>query len=554
MAAKLIAAKSSSLVNRASALFGRLTGRASGTPLDEPSREFADFCRHRWPGRASAGRPLILMHQIEWYPAILCYAFVAQALARRGGAALASYGFGRTGRPLDELFASFGAASILGPRQLERFAPRANKLAGEIFAGLRTRRDVVNITIEGFSIGDLIYDSYLRYYFCATVDLEDVRLRDVIAGALMRFFASRELLETREVAMVFVDHAVYMDGGVLARLAIARGIPVFHVPYNPATLLPIDPATFQAEPGDPRGRPAGIGSCKLVLPYHLFGKVFASLPAAGRAERLQRGRANLESRLSGKFDPGVLTGGSAYHAASGPRVTSNSGRPKVLVMLHDYCDAPHAFRNLLFEDHYQWSAWLFERSAQTPYEWYVKPHPNAAHDVSKGQVNNVITAEFRERFPHLHFVPPGTSNRQLISEGISAIFTGYGTVGHEFAFFGVPAVTAGDNPHVNWNFNFNPRSIEELAGYVDRAGELTADIDVTEIEEYAYMRYLHYYDRSFHTVSFVPPGMEENPETFRQVAGSGIFRTALENPDAREAQLDEYLERLFADGRHRLPV
>ena len=517
--------------------------------LDPASLDFIRFCRNRWPKTAGSSQPLILLHHSVFNATILSYAFIANWFARHHGAQLASFGFDRSGRPLGKLYASFGASPIFGPKQLELWKDAAEPLAAEIFSGLRSKRDVVNIRFEGISLGDLIYDSYLRYHLQPTADLADPRLRETIRLALQMFFAARELLVTREVAAVFSDHAVYLDAGMLSRLAIAKGIPVYHVTYNPATLIQLDPKTFEGTEEDPRGRPSGTGSCKLILPYHRFAEIFRALPSPTQAAGLKKARASLEARLAGKFDPGVLPGGSAYRQSSGARILEETGRPRVLVMLHDFCDAPHAFRDLLFPDHYEWACWLMERASKTDFDWYVKPHPNTAHDQGKDKVNHLLLAELKTRFPKMRFLAGDVSNLQLISEGLSAMFTGYGTAGHEFAYLGVPAVNAGDNPHINYTFTYHPQSIEELGALIVKAAELVLPPDhKAQIEEFACMRFVHYIDREAHPVSVLPAGFEESPETFRRVASSEVLRFVAEGTDAREAAFDSYLKRLLPPG------
>ncbi|HEV7869244.1 MAG TPA: hypothetical protein VGO90_16265 [Chthoniobacteraceae bacterium] len=541
--------------DRVKSIVQRAFGLRRPAPLDEHQRRFVTFCEGQWKPRTDGGEPLLLMHQTEWYPSILAYSYFTNALARRNGQALGSFGFERSARPLNRLFSAFGAQRILGPRELRRHEKPARRLAAEIFRGLRSRRDVANIHVEGIALGDLIYDSYLRYHVCSTADLTDRRLLSTIEDALTRFFAGRELLDRRNVSMLLIDHGVYVDGGVLARLAIERGIPVYHLPYKPAVMLQLDPALFPHHVEGPGSAPAGMRSPKLPLPFHRFREMFAALPGAEQAALRARGRERLQQRLSGQFDFRVLVGGSAYQAATaGERALTESGRPRIAVMLHDFCDAPHAYRDLLFADHYEWTCWLFERAAQSGCDWYAKPHPNSAHDKGKAQLNDRVIGELKARFPHIHFLPPSVSNRQLIEEGVHAVFTGYGTVGHEFAFVGIPVVNAGDNPHINYGFNFHPRSIAELGELVDNAGELSLSIDPEEVAEFAYMRSVHFANREYHTVDFVPARMEESPEAFRRIGSSEILSCVAEEPEQKHAAIEEYLDRVYADRRHVLPA
>src|SRR5438270_7181453 len=144
-----------------------------------------------------------------------------------------------------------------------------------------------------------------------------------------------------------------------------------------------------------------------------------------------------------------------------------------------------------------------------------------------GAKNAEVLVELRARFPKITFLPATVSNLQLVSEGITAMFTGYGTVGHEFAYMGIPVVNAADNPHVNYGFNFHSRSVEELAGYVDRAAELRIDIDKRQTEEYAYMRYIAYFDRVLPPVSILPATYVDSPENNKTPGTPEALRMAM---------------------------
>lgn len=526
--------------------------------LDPASREFIAACRAQWPvsERDRAGKPLLLVHRSSWHASILNYAFVANLVAKQLGAAPASFGFGALDEKIAPLYESFGARSILNEAKLARWDAQAAPLARQMFESLKTKRDVVDLQHDGVNLGDLIYDTHLRHHFLKTVELRDPALLETIQRVLRIFFAAVDFLDAHEVAAVFTDHAVYAEGGVLSRLAIRRGIPAYHVPYNPATLIPLDPQMFHGERGNPAGRPLGAGSCKLMFPFHRFADVLAARPESDRLESIAKGRAVLEARLAGKFDPGVLPGGSAYLPASDSRLIEDTGRPRVLVTLHDFCDAPHAYRDLLFPDHYEWTCWLLERAAQTSFDWYVKPHPNiVAHDRSKAATNDAVVDELKARFPKAHFLPPSASNLQLIEEGLSALFTGYGTAGHEFAWFGVPAVNAGDNPHINFGFCHHPQSIDELGEFVDRAGELTLPGGGRdEIAQYAAGRYVLFTDKAEHPIAVLPAGFEESPENFRKLKSPEVLRFASRfTPDFFD-QADAWFRKLITTGRHQLPA
>lgn len=519
----------------------------------DPEELFCEFARQRWPRKTDG--PLLLMHQTTWYTSIYAYAFIGHAVAEQLGARLGSFHFARDRvSKVAPLFEAFGAPTLVSPRDEERHAEAARTLARDAFAGIVTRREILDLKLDDVNLGDIIYDSYQRYFMEPTAVIGDPKLLEVIERVFAIYLASQEFLSNHEVAALFTDHAVYYPAGVFTRVALRHGVPVYHVPYEPATLVRLDPDMYHGVPGNAIGRPAGYGNCKLILPFHLFPKLFARLSKEEQEEGIARGRANLQARLSGVYDSSILPGGTAYHQA-GPddaRLMKAGDRPRIIMLLHDFLDAPHAFRDHLFDDNYQWAVWMLERASQTPYDWYVKPHPNAVHDPALSVKNAEVLAELKERFPRVTFLSPLVSNNQLVTEGLAAMFTGYGTAGHEFAYLGVPVVNAGDGPHISYNFNLHARSLEQLAEYVDHAADLSIVIDKRAIEEYSYMRFIKFLDRAVHPVSMLPATYVASVENTKALGTPEALRMAFLDPDALEERLRAYFKDFFAKGKHEL--
>jgi hypothetical protein len=514
-----------------------LWSRVRGQPVREASlplatRNYLAWNRARWrqewPKEENA---VVLVGLFDWKPAIHGYAFAVNHLAQRRAARPAAFFFGlRKGDDVEPLFASFGAKLELSWKEAESFRARATNLAEEIFSGLQTRAEVEQITVEGVVIGDLIYDSYLRYLARATVELRDPLLRDLIRDALLIFFACADYLTRHQVKGVIADHTVYIACGVLVRLAAHRQIPVYLAYYSPEFYL------FELECGA-RGWP-------LRWPWWRYRELFAALPPEAQEAGRARGRASLEARLSGEVQTAVLRGQSAYEPASAERLLADTSAPKMLVMLHDFCDAVHVFRDLLFSDFHEWIHFLLSRAAETPFEWYVKPHPNLREPGREAMnaINDAMLRELARTYPRVRILPVGASNRQLIEEGVRALFTVYGTAGHEFAYQAVPVVNAGDNPHIAYGFNHHPRTREEYADLIARADQLVLPEVRREVEEYHYMNYFYFPEQHGSRVQLVDPVLVLGP-TANQPEFFDHCRA--EATPEREAQIAAYFDRLL---------
>ncbi len=473
------------------------------------------------------------------------YSIVANHLAARAQARIETFAFHeKRDRITERVFESFGAKLALTTEKAKRFAERARKATETIMAGLKTKWDVLHIQFDGVTVGDLIYDTYLRYLIKATVRLDDPELREMIFEAAQIFYAAQDYFSTRRVVGVLPDHTVYFKCGIVTRLALLRDIPVYLLPYHPNFyLLKIDP-----------GLSAGMRNPTKRFPYYRYRELFEKLSPEEQTEGRAKARAHLATRLSGQMDE-VLVGRSAYSAPTAERILAPTDKPKILILLHDFCDSVHSFRQMLFPDFYEWAKYTFAAAEETEFEWYAKPHPNSLTSEGKNVLNRETIAALSVECPSIRILDAGVSNRQLVNEGIAAAFTVHGTAGHEFAAMGVPVVNAGDNLHVAFGFNLNPGSIEEYARCIAEAGRLHHEVDQAQVEAFYYMHYFYFRENNRSEVNPIEAQWRNDPDFFaksRQPSALSYFLRT-ETPE-KMAKLGDYLDRCFEKSDEALTV
>jgi hypothetical protein len=161
-----------------------------------------------------------------------------------------------------------------------------------------------------------------------------------------------------------------------------------------------------------------------------------------------------------------------------------------------------------------------------------------------------VTEQLLARFPKIKLMPPTVSNLQIVEEGISAMFTMYGTAGHEFAQLGVPVVNAADNPHIAYPFNYHPKTVGEYADLIQRADQLTVTVDPDDVAEYVYMNYFYFMDQRSTGVNPLPPAFFQNANYEALAARPNGYDYLTHPEDAeREAAMKRYYEDYFRDHR-----
>ena len=514
-----------------------------------PDKHIDNFIRHNRRKYATASRSdseaVVLVGQHGWLPSIYNFSLVATDIATRTGARIETFDFHNLRDPVSErMYRSFGATRTLTWRDADRFTKKAAALTGEIFPKLRTKWDVMRIQFDGITVGDVIYDTYLRQLVEATVKIDDPRLRKLIFGAAKIFCAAQEYFATRKVVAVLTWRTVYLKCGIITRLALVKSIPAYLLPYNRSFyLLSLD-------------RTLSTGMCNPTkrFPYYRYRELFEKLSPAEQTEGRAKARAHLAKRLSGELDE-VLEGRSAYNAPTAERILAPTDKPKILILLHDFCDSVHSFRQMLFPDFYEWAKYTFARASETEFEWYAKPHPNSLTSESKNVLNKETIAALSAAYPRIRILDAGVSNLQLVQEGIAAAFTVHGTAGHEFAAMGVPVVNAGDNLHVAFDFNLNPASEEEYARCIERAGRLEHRVDQAQVEAFYYMHYFYFRENNCAEVNPIEAGWRSDPDFCKrshpQTALSFFLKT--ETPE-KMRKLTAYFDLCFAKKPENLTV
>lgn len=436
----------------------------------------ANSLQFRRPGKRKNRQ--VLINCVQSFPLIELYANASNFLAERHGASIKHYYFevdtyDRIGVPnpvLHRIYASFGSNLGFGWGWWRLDAPMLVLKAVYTFIQLQCKNDILDLKIDEIPVGTLVYDTYLRRYKKETISMRSWALLWVLIEA--HFIARRttDYFNRFDVVTLIPGDVAYIYSGIVARAAILRGIPTYSVVEIPRRLQVMDSSFYRR------------------APFWRYRDQFAILTIEEKSQAKRLGAELIAARLSGEVDRNMsYMRQSAYTTPNASKkFLKNTSSKKALILLHDFFDSPHVYRNMLFADFWEWITFTLKCASFTNYEWYVKPHPNALPG------NQNLVNQLKQMFPSVHFLDPTASNRQLVDEGINVVFSVYGSCGHEFPYFGVPVVMAGDNPHVAYDFNWHPKTVEEYQRLIEEAVHLPCHENYEELCEFYFMHYLYY--------------------------------------------------------------
>lgn len=355
-----------------------------------------------------------------------------------------------------------------------RVTPHLSAEARSIFEGLKSKDDVLGIRYLGLNLGDLIYDTYLRFKPAETVDLADPFLHQIILSALDNALRQERLFHARKFDFLVTSYSSYVQHGVMVRMALKHGVRVLSFGSYIQFAKEVSPE-FPSH----------------VKDYRHYREIFSGLPEIERTH----GLAVAEKRLAMRFNGGVDSSTSYMsHSAFRPASSSGrhfeaSGRKRVVLFLHCFFDSPHIYREMHYPDFLEWALDSARILKEMDCDFYFKSHPNGLDG------NEEIVRKILELCPWIKVIPKSVSNMELVRDGFDLALTVYGTLAHEFPYFGIPVLNCGDNPHVNYNFSIHPGSREEYRNYLRRLVELPqpGPGQRDAIHEFYFMHSIHHF-------------------------------------------------------------
>jgi len=421
---------------------------------------------------------------------------------------------------INYLYESFGSYYGFGQSYFKESEEICSKLK------FHSKRELLEYSLDGILIGDLIYDTYLRVYKLPTVDLKDPRLQEILLDAHDIFFSSKNYLNTHSVKIIIISHAVYIQYGILSRLALSMNIDVYHPHWE---------RIYK----------------KLSLDHHFptprhfeYPKIFKGLQ--NKDYLISKAKNILEGRLKGEIDSGIkYMKTSAYQDSKSDsnQIFANNGSPKVILLLHYFFDAPHIYANMIFEDFYEWVNFVFAEVKNLDIDFVVKPHPGA-----KSSLDNPIIDKILKEHDHIRMIDKNVSNKKIIEEKPDLALSVYGTMAHEFAYNGIKVMLAGDHPAAAYNFTFLPKDKKEYKHYLANIDQIKINFDMDKILEFFYMHYLHPHDGKIdgnNDVFFIRQReyMDDDPEIFRELiqdSNEGKFNSLYDAYEEAYKQTNSY--------------
>ena len=340
-------------------------------------------------------------------------------------------------------------------------------LSNEIYKNLKDKKDIFSFEYNGILLGRELYDEYLYRFKKPTLKLEDPKLKKLIFESIMIVEYWKNYFITHKVKAISLSHLNVRFLGIVGKVASQLfSIPIYSV--SPKYITKYDDVT---------DNPEFIKKNILKLKQD-----FINLSDNEKEDAINWSKNQIKRKFSGEIGVNMhYSNASAFSPIISKNVLLQNKKIHNLICTHEFHDNPHSTGGMLFDDFYEWLLFLGEKSKNEKYNWYIKNHPDT-DEWTKNVVN-----KFLIDFPQIILLDGNTSFLQLADEGLDYVFTCHGTVGHEVPLLGIQVINADiNNPHICYDFNWNPKNINEYSYLIDNLYSIKKEINKKEIYEFYY--------------------------------------------------------------------
>jgi hypothetical protein len=315
--------------------------------------------------------------------------------------------------------------------------------AKSVFKNIESKDELIKLDYKGINVGDLIYDTYLRYKPAPTVNIKDKYLFKILISTFFIIDITIKYFKKNKFDYFFTSYTSYVHHGVLSRVALKENINIYSMGSYEILFNKIN----QDFPFH-------------IKDYRFYKNIFDKLNDNFKNEIIQKSKKLLEDRFEGINDSAIFyMKNNAYskNETDKERIFQDNKKKRVIIYMHDFYDSPHVRRWMLFPDFYEWLIFILSSLNTKEFDYYIKIHPNS-NPKTVEIINNILS----QLNTPVILLDKNVKSKQLIEEGFNYAITNHGTIAHELPYFNIRVLNSGDNPHINFSFSYTARSKEEF--------------------------------------------------------------------------------------------
>ena len=300
------------------------------------------------------------------------------------------------------LYRSLGVKKIVDPDNLDKeFYIKNNEniyliQKKKILNKIKNKKDILNIYYKKIYVGDLIYDTYLRFRNNPTIDLSDEFLQKIIFKTINFFHVFKKI--SKKINYFYTPYSSYIVHGLPSRIFVNNNVRVITDGNNQYNKILSKKDIYHVEN------------------YRKFRDEFSKLKNKNECRKLA------QLYIKDYFFNSKTT--SIYnYLKKNPFYQKKRSKFKNLdgvIFLPNFFETQREWGNIIFNDFYEWIFYTVYLIDKYKLKIALKPHPNI-NTINKESIT--VIKEIKDKFPNLMWIDPNESNHKIFNSikfGISS--------------------------------------------------------------------------------------------------------------------------------------
>lgn len=300
------------------------------------------------------------------------------------------------------------------------------------------KKNLLKYKLNGILVGDLIYDSLIRFRDKPTINLDDKIINEYLIS-IKNNLSSLEALDKKYRFQTYISHyASYVQSGLPTRFFVNKKIDTFSSGSNHHNLKKITQNDLLHN-----------------VNFKKLKKVFDVLSNKNKKRLIAK--LDLNKKFLGRksLSSNYLKENSFTFSKK-----NNLNDIDGVLFLHDFLDAPHDRGGwLIFNDFYEWANHTLHFILKNKLNIAVKLHPNSIHNSEK------IENYFQNKFKKLKWLSKKVNNIDIY-KNVKFVVSANGSVLYEAAYFNKICISAGLNPNSSFKIFKDPKNISEYEKFL----------------------------------------------------------------------------------------
>ena len=335
------------------------------------------------------------------------------------------------------------------------------------------KKNIFDYEIANIKLGDLLYDTYLRYRAQPTLMIKDKSfLKKLITKSNLIVFKLQNLINKYQFLAYYTSYSSYIHHGLPVRFFINKGITVFSGKNN-----------------SQYNKKLSLADNHHTENYLIFKELSTKIKKDQKC--LDISSEDLRLRFSNNQQNNMsYLKVDTYNSKKNNKLNLDLvNNLDGVLFLQDFFDSPHSWAGeMIFDNFYKWTVFTLNIIKKNNLKIGVKPHPNSWH---KNKDTILLYQRLKKKFPDIVWIDKDFPNKIIFNKikyGISC----RGTVLFELAYHGIKSVSCGDHPGKDFNFTIHANSkIEYKNILLNIKNFKTPEYSKNDLLAYNYLYYHH---------------------------------------------------------------